>query len=34
VRITVNGQIPLEAFERAMYALERLLSNPPDLIEV
>ncbi len=34
VRITVNGQIPLEAFERAMYALEALLSNPPDLIEV
>ncbi len=34
VRITVNGQIPLEAFERAMYALEQLLNNPPDLIEV
>ena len=34
VRITVNGQIPLETFERAMYALEQLLNNPPDLIEV
>lgn len=34
VRITVNGQIPLEAFERAMKVLEQLLDNPPDLIEV
>ncbi|KPU84499.1 hypothetical protein JI58_03465 [Marinosulfonomonas sp. PRT-SC04] len=34
VRITVNGQIPLETFERAMYVLEDLLNNPADLIEV
>ena len=34
VRITVNGQIPLATFERAMHILEQLLNNPPDLIEV
>lgn len=34
VRITINGQIPLEVFEGAMHVLEGLLSNPPDLIEV
>ncbi len=34
VRITVNGQLPLEMFEGAMHTLEALLNNPPDLIEV
>lgn len=34
VRITVNGQLPLEVFERAMYVLEGLLNNPLDQIEV
>ena len=34
IRIAVSGLIGLDHFNEAMQALERLLSNPPDLIEV
>jgi len=34
VRISINGQIGLEAFEEAMQLLRRILENPPEQISV
>ena len=34
VRISINGQIPIEAFEAAMQTLRSILENPPEQISV